>query len=120
MVWHARLLPNESTMLRTAPIQTTPALRGFRVACLLGATLAFGCDRGDRLDSMNPQPESGFSETVSVGNRGTEKGGFFERGETPPRAAESPLPAAPSASAAPAASTQEAGSPKLGSEARPH
>lgn len=97
-------------MSRQAQFQPVSALRGLHLACLLGATLLFGCERGDRIDHMNPLPTSGFSETVSVGNRGTEKGGFFDRGEAPPTTAPAgaaatsaalPIAAAPLAPAAP-------------------
>lgn len=37
------------------------------------------CDRGDEVNAVYPNPDVGVSETESVGNRGTEVGGFFDR-----------------------------------------
>lgn len=37
------------------------------------------CDRENEFDPVYPNPDVGFSETESVGKRGTEVGGFFDR-----------------------------------------
>jgi hypothetical protein len=60
-------------------------LRSYRpialqVLALSAVVAAAACDRGSEGNTVNPRPDNGFSETERVGDRGTHKGGFFDRG----------------------------------------